>query len=253
MKHWLLLSVAGLSLSGALSFAIADDQKKSEGEKPVVTPREKEGAKSEREGEKERPKEGEKKVFEKGEKPREGDKERPREGDVKKAERREADQPKKPHPEAEHAKRPNPEAEKIKQRLGELHGQLKKHAEAGRDEDVARLKREIEELHRALAPRGGEREREPGQRGEHVEIAVKHLFEAAEHLRAAGMPDIAEHIGRQGKEILQHHGRRPHEKDERPRGPEAGRPGALEEQLHDLGQAIRKLNERLEKLEHSRK
>ncbi len=265
MKRWLWLSIAGLSLSGSVSFLRADEDKKAEGEKPIVKPREAEVRKGDREGEKDRPKEGERKVAEKGdkEKPREFSKDKapevskdkPRkdgegEREVAKDKPREGekgrDVPKERGREGEVAKKPHSEAEAIERRMHELHSQLKKHAEAGRHEDVARLKREIEELHRAHAPKGGEH----AERGEHLKQATQHILEASKHLRAAGMPDVAEHLVRQAKEMAQHAGKRgDREHDGPPHAREGARRGEMEEQLHDLALLVKKLNERLERLE----
>lgn len=264
MKRFLLLSIAGLSLVGAMSFGWADEEKETKGDKPIVKPRE-EVRKAE--GEKDKPKDGEKRTAEKGDKPREGDKEKPREGEKardgeKDKPRREGDGERKSEgvkdKPRETEKRVHPEAEAIEQRLRELHGQLKKHAEAGRQEEVARLKAEIGDVQRAFATKmnggRGDKPSPHGERGEHVKIAVHQLQEAAEHLRAAGMPDVAEHIARQAKEIAHHQGRPDgeHPKTSPPKGERAEHRSETEERLHDLTNLVKKLNERIEHLERTK-
>lgn len=256
MKRLLLLSIAGLSLAGAMSFGWADEEKETKGDKPVVKPREdvRKG-----EGEKDKPKDGERRSAEKNDKPREGEK--ARDGEKEKPRRegdgeRKGDGPKDKPRETE--KRAHPEAEAIEQRLRELHGQLKKHAEAGRHEEVARLKAEIGEIQRAFAAKinsgRGETPGPQGERGEHVKIAVNQLMEAAEHLRKAGMPDVAEHVARQAKEIAHHAGRPDgeHPKVGPHKGERAEHHGEIEERLHDLTNLVKKLHERLEHLERGK-
>ena len=88
MKRWLMFSIGGLSLVGVMSLGMADEEKESRGEKPVVKPRE-----EVRKGEQD--------------KPREGAAERKKEGDSEKAR-----EEKKRDLEV-HAKRPLPSAEKF--------------------------------------------------------------------------------------------------------------------------------------------
>lgn len=276
MKRWWLLSMGCLSLTGALSFGWADDEKgeKEKSDRPVIKAREevrkdgdreaprKDGDKGREEarkkdGDREDEKEGVRREGERkadGDKPRDGERkaegekslkrdgEKPRDGEVKKG--GEGDRPrekapesgvKKPHPEEAAKKKPQSEVGPLHHRLGELHAQLKKAAEAGREEDVARLKREIGELQRAHHP-------EAGERGERIRIAAQRLMEASEHLRAAGMIDAAESINRQAKEIITHF-HATGGKGEPPRPEHTER--RHDDRLEDIGAALRKLNERL--------
>lgn len=221
MKRWLVLSIGGLSLVGAMSLCWAEDEKEAKGEKPVVKPRE-----EVRKGDQDKPREGS------AERTKDGDREKVRED-------------KKRDPEVA-TKRPLPGAEKLERRMHELHQALKKHSEAGQHEEAGRIKREIAELQRSLKTEGGERL-------ERVRIAVQHMHEAAEHFHAAGMPDIADGLNRHAKEILQHHARQ-HEAEQqqsKERGGEAHRAG-VEDQLHDLKQLVKKLHERLDRIEQDR-
>lgn len=226
MKRILLLSMGCAGLLTAITLGWAEDEKP---ERPVVKPRE----------------EVRKEEVRKEEVARKVVKEKP-----KSAEQREAELSK---------KKPNPEQAAFEQRLHELHRHMKEHLEAGRAEEAAQVKREITELQqRARHPH-------PGERSEHVMIATQRLLEAAEHLRAAGMPDPAENLTRMAHEIRE----RQDEKqvgNVRRKGIEshdgpiiAGRPDGerephregLDDRLHDLTLLVKKLHERLDRLERT--
>lgn len=74
----------------------------------------------------------------------------------------------------------------------------------------------------------------------------QHLREAVEHLRAAGLPDLAERVGREAKTRLSE--RQP------PRSPvEAERLEQQQRQLEELGRAVERLQDQVARLSKDRK
>lgn len=110
-------------------------------------------------------------------------------------------------------------------------------------------KRQQELAHRKLDPR----ERK-GPHGDHHPLQeaaqrLQHLRQAAEHLKAAGMPDMAKEVGRRAEEI-EHHIREEHARHARAEheGAQDHRDREIEElrrEMKELRQELRAVSERL--------
>jgi len=164
----------------------------------------------------------------------------------------------------------------LQHHLEMMRAELKKQAEAGNEERVADIKRGIQKMEQELARLSGH-EGGPGKPplpggGERLQ----HLREAINHLRAAGLNDLADKLSREADGMQQKLGGEPPMKKFKPEAGEpkghgeaeakkfGGEPGArknfgeggapkgsgdvarLEAEVQELRQAIRRLNARLE-------
>lgn len=150
----------------------------------------------------------------------------------------------------------------LRDRLGRVHRELERARAEGRADDVRGLEEKAGDLERALAernrpagargvPRGDRPER--GVSPERQEMAARrleHLHIAMEHLRQAGLPEIAEQIAQRAEQLQRRlEGAR--------RGQEEGRPleVRIKEQFERVQHVLEVLNSRLERLEqeHARR
>lgn len=160
---------------------------------------------------------------------------------------------------------PQEHLRELKQKLTELQAELKELESAGKEDRAAEVRKQAEKIKRALAARQPqpdklspkklgrtppmEREiaRGPEAKRAEMEKRHEHLRIAVENLHAAGLPDLAEHVGREGKRIFL--GQR-----EFGPGPEAlpRRPGLMLEELRnelrELREVVHNMGRRIDEL-----
>jgi len=166
---------------------------------------------------------------------------------------------------------PEKQRQGMKQKLGELQNELRELENEGKEDRAAEVRRQTERIKRALAsqeprperPRVDqprrmariEREEGRGPEAKHAEMEKRHehLRMAIENLHAAGLPDLAERVAREGKRILVE------QQSIEPRpgvfpgpGVVPGRPGPMMEQLRnevkELREVVRNLDRRIDEL-----
>lgn len=160
---------------------------------------------------------------------------------------------------------PEKQRQEMKQRLTELQAELKELESAGKEDRAAEVRRQAERIKRALTaqelrpekpkmgepPRMARMEREavrgPEAKRAEMDKRHEHLRIAVENLHAAGLPDLAERVGREGKRILVEQ----QSMEPRP-GFFPGRPGPMMEQLRnevqELREVVRNLDRRIDEL-----
>lgn len=154
--------------------------------------------------------------------------------------------------------------QELKEKLTALQAELKELEQSGKEDRAADVRLQVERIKRELVPQeprpmkvlAGEPrkvrriereivgEREP-ERAE-IERRHQHLRVAVENLRAAGLPELAERVGQEGKRILTERSGGP--------GPMAipGRPGPMMEQLRnelrEMRESMKNLDRRIDEL-----
>jgi hypothetical protein len=129
----------------------------------------------------------------------------------------------------------NPEEARIE--IRELEQKAARLKAEGKQDDAKALMHKAKEL-RAQAG-GGEKARAPGAEEEQQ---IAHVRQAMEHLKAAGMGDLAERVGQEAK-------RRHEEAKAREARPDASEIEQLRAEVQELRQHVRKLSARLEESE----
>jgi hypothetical protein len=144
---------------------------------------------------------------------------------------------------------PRPDAAPLVRRLEQIKGELQELGEAGKPEQVERLRNEANELMAKL--RGPDRA--PGRPEDPADVQrrLQHLRVAVENLHAAGLPDVAENVMRLTERLQQGEGRRP-DGQPRPegaarRGPEQGGPGVqdIRNEVQQMRREMQELREML--------
>ena len=133
---------------------------------------------------------------------------------------------------------PNRELEdrldKMKQRIAEL-------KKAGRLDEAERLAQEAREMvHHAQGPQGGE----AGELGKGFEQRISHIREAAKHLHAAGLNDVADNLTHQADQMA-------HAADVARQAQEAhrGESPQLARRVEELSHALRDMHQQMERME----
>lgn len=129
----------------------------------------------------------------------------------------------------------------LMQKMEHTRAALKAAREAGQDERVAELQRNLHQLEEAAGQlKRTDRERGPQPHPEQAsaEQRMKHLREAIGNLRAAGLHDAAERLAQDAERMQQHL-----RMQQQAGGGEVER---LQAQVRELQQQIRRLNERME-------
>jgi hypothetical protein len=123
---------------------------------------------------------------------------------------------------------------KMKQRIAEL-------KEVGRHDEAERLGREAREMmHRAQEPEGGD----ASWRGEMLDERIGHIREAAKHLHAAGLNDVADNLMQQAERMAAaERVARQDSETRRDDGPQLGR------QVEELSRALRDMHQQMERME----
>jgi len=139
------------------------------------------------------------------------------------------------------------EHREIAERIEVLHREREELLENGNREEAERVGREIEELHAHME----ELQRRPEGREEgrdHLAEAVHLMHAAAEHLAAAGRPDMAERLHHAADEVARE--ARPQEREHGPNPEEVVR--EVFEQLEQLRNEVRELREAVEESRRER-
>jgi hypothetical protein len=99
-----------------------------------------------------------------------------------------------------------PEVSDVQRRLQQLEAEARELKEAGKSDAFEAKLREMQELRRRLeASRGGEVRETPRQPAA-TQAKLQHLRQAIEHLRAAGLNDLAEEAAAQARRLEQEPG-----------------------------------------------
>lgn len=149
-----------------------------------------------------------------------------------------------------------PERQQIEQKLEELQRKFRELREAGKGDEAERVGREIREIRARLgAMREGRPMGKPDMPPEERQRRMQHLRAAAENLRAAGMPELAERILRQGEPFGPPGEGRPRPEGPRPEGPrgefgrpEGPRPEGIEPVMREMMNQMQELRRQVQEL-----
>lgn len=141
----------------------------------------------------------------------------------------------------------DPRNRELRRERARLQGELKELTDAGKGDEAAEIRQQLGRLEQELRsigepPREGRPPRNRGrEEGRAIESAgpqdrLQHLEAAIDHLRAAGMPDVAERLARERERLMNQ------------RGPSAA-PAEMRElrnELNELRREVRQLRERVD-------
>jgi hypothetical protein len=135
--------------------------------------------------------------------------------------------------------KPAPDGE-LEERLAGMKRRIAELKEAGRSDEADRLAQEAREMLRRAQGSPGDAS-DPGQGLEH---RIGHLRQAAEHLQAAGLDDVAANLMRQSERMAQEAAAARHRQEA-----QRGEGDQLSRQVEELSRAVRDIRQQMERME----